>query len=164
MIGSVELRPARYDEAEATRLTLAAQGYYASIYGGEDTSPIDADEFAPPGGGFLIGHLDGRAVAMGGWHFLDGVPPVPADRAAEIRRMYVDPEVRRRGVARALLLALEEDAARAGADLMVLETGRPQTEAIAFYERCGYVEVPRFGFYAEAPLSVSLGKRLPPAR
>ena len=45
MIGSVELRRARYDEPEATRLTLAAQGYYASIYGGEDTSPIDADEF-----------------------------------------------------------------------------------------------------------------------
>ena len=43
---------------------------------------------------------------------------------------------------------------------MVLETGRPQTAAIAFYRASGYVDIEPFGFYADEPDVVSLGKRL----
>ena len=48
----------------------------------------------------------------------------------------------------------------AGADWMVLETGRPQIAAIAFYRANGYVDIEPFGFYAAEPDVVSLGKRL----
>jgi hypothetical protein len=47
---------------------------------------------------------------------------------------------------------------------MVLETGEPQVAAVALYRRCGYVDIAPYGFYADEPGVVSLGKRLQPQR
>jgi len=44
---------------------------------------------------------------------------------------------------------------------MVLTTGRPQRDAIAFYRAAGYDDVPPFGYYAHVDTAVHLGKRLP---
>ena len=74
--------------------------------------------------------------------------------------MYVAATARRRGYARELLTRLEESAQEAGADVMVLETGMRQPEAIAMYLRAGYREIDGFGFYADAPLSRCFGKPL----
>ena len=95
-----------------------------------DSTPFSAEEFAPPHGGFLVGYLDGRPVAMGGWRFAPYAAPAGADRAAEIKRMYVADAARGRGFGRTLLSALEDDARAAGADWMVLETGQPQIAAV----------------------------------
>jgi GNAT superfamily N-acetyltransferase len=76
--------------------------------------------------------------------------------------MFVRAEVRRHGLAGRLLATLEATALDAGADWMILETGGPQVAAVAFYRRCGYVDIAPFGFYAEKPSVVSLGKRLQP--
>ena len=72
---------------------------------GEDMPRAGPAELSPPGGAFLIGLLYGRAVCCGGVKRLD-------DQACEIKKMYVAPEARGRGVARALLSAL--GAARRG--------------------------------------------------
>ncbi len=112
-----------------------------------------ADEFAPPDGRFLVGYLDGIPVASGGLRR-------HADGDVEIKRMYVAPHARRRGLARAVLLHLERSARTAGADVMVLETGAAQPEAIALYEASGYVPVEKFGYYAKSPLSRCFGKKL----
>ncbi len=79
--------------------------------------------------------------------------------------MYTAPEFRGRGVARAVLAALEADAYGAGKRRMVMETGLAQPEAIALYQRCGYERIPNFGYYRESPLCVSFGRSLdaPPA-
>ena len=61
---------------------------------------------------------------MGGWRFAPYAAPAGADRAAEIKRMFVADEARGRGLVALLLTALEDDARAAGADWMVLETGR----------------------------------------
>ena len=55
--------------------------------------------------------------------------------------MFVRDDHRRRGLARALLHALERSASAAGADWMILETGAPQVEALALYRAHGYTEV-----------------------
>jgi GNAT superfamily N-acetyltransferase len=156
-----ELRPASYDEPDVARLTARVQEYYREIYGGTDDSPMDRDEFVPPHGLFLVGRLVGEAVAMGGWRFITGVEALGGRRLAEIRRMYVAADVRRRGVAGLLLAELERTAAAAGADVMVLATGQPQPDAVSFYRRHGYVDVPGFGHYAGMAESVHLGKHLP---
>ena len=67
----------------------------------------------------------------------------------EVKRMYVRPQARRRGVALALLTALEAEARRLGARRIVLETGTAQPEAIALYERHGYTPIPRYPPYAD---------------
>ena len=69
-------------------------------------------------------------------------------------------EARGRGFGRLLLTALEDDAQAAGADWMVLETGQPQVAAVGLYRGSGYVDIAPYGFYADEPEVVSLGKRL----
>jgi ribosomal protein S18 acetylase RimI-like enzyme len=81
-------------------------------------------------------------------------------RPAEIKRMYVVKAARGRGLARAMLIHLEQTAATAGADAIVLETGYQQPEAIALYRSAGYRDVPRFGHYAGVDGAVHLGKLL----
>ena len=64
--------------------------------------------------------------------------------------MYVVPAARGLGLARAMLAHLEDTARAAGAEVMVLETGIRQPEAIALYESSGYLPIPGFGFYKDA--------------
>lgn len=80
--------------------------------------------------------------------------------AAEVKRMYVVPEARGRGVARVVLDALEGEARAIGAARMVLETGDQQPEAIALYTRAGFEAIPRFGEAWTHPLSIFMGKQL----
>lgn len=160
MTGDLALRPVRYDSADAVALTEQVQQFYVEIYGGPDGTPFTAADFSRPNGGFLVGYLDGRPVAMGGWRFAPYAAPAGAERAAEIKRMYVATRARGRGFGRTVLAALEDDARAAGADWMVLETGEPQVAAVALYRSSGYVDIAPYGFYADKPEVISLGKRL----
>lgn len=157
----LDLRPVAYDAPDAQLLVEEVQLEYVARYGGRDASPVSVGEFVGPRGAFWVGYLDGRPVATGGWRLLPAgaVRGLPGAHA-EVKRMYVSPPARGRGVARALLAHLERTARAAGADWLVLETGMVQPEAIALYRSSGYADVPRFGHYACAPLSVHLGRRL----
>lgn len=157
---ALTIRQCGYDHPDALALDAEVQEYYREIYGSPDTNPIVTDEFAGDRGAFFIGYLGGRAVATGGWRLHDPLPGHPALRPAEIRRMYVVDGVRRLGLARRILVHLETTAAAAGADAMILETGRVQVAAVEFYRRAGYVDVPAFGYYAGAELALHLGKHL----
>lgn len=154
-----ELRPLPYDHPDARELTEQAQTYYLEIYGGRDDDPLAASAFAPPYGGFVVGYLDGAPAAMGGWLF---TPELGRDHVAQIRRMFVVRSARRQGLAQAVLTYLETDATRYGTTTMILATGRPQVEAIAFYRKHRYADIAPFGYYATADLVVCLGKELGP--
>jgi ribosomal protein S18 acetylase RimI-like enzyme len=154
-----ELRPRPYDHPDVQQLTERAQAYYVEIYGGPDEDPLKAAEFVAPRGGFVVGYLDGAAVAMGGWTF---TADDRGDRVAKIRRMYVDASVRRQGLARAVLVHLEAEAARHGVTRIVLATGQPQVGAIGFYRGHGYTDIAPFGYYADSDQVVCLGKELGP--
>ena len=78
----------------------------------------------------------------------------------ELKRMFVTPAARGRGVARALMDAIEAHAVESGMGVVRLETGIYQPEAIGLYERMGFVRRGPFGDYAEDPLSVFMEKRL----
>ncbi|MPZ85853.1 MAG: GNAT family N-acetyltransferase [Actinophytocola sp.] len=142
-----------YDRPDAVALIAEVQREYVARYGEEDYTPIDPAEFAPPNGLFLVAYLDGVPVACGGWR-------VHGDAEAELKRMYVSPLARGKGLARAVLAELERTAFAAGNRRMVLETGTRQPEALALYASSGYVAVPRFGFYAGEPEAVHLGKQI----
>jgi GNAT superfamily N-acetyltransferase len=160
--GSFELRPVAYDSPDAMALTEEAQLFYVELYGGPDGTPFAAEEFVPPNGRFYVGYLDERPVAMGGWRFSPVIAPAGATRPAEIKRMFVRADVRQRGLAGRLLATLEATALDSGADWMILETGRPQVAAVAFYRSSGYVDIAPFGYYGDSPSVVSLGKHLQP--
>ena len=114
---------------------------------------LDAGEIAPGHGAFLVATVDGEVVGCGAVRSLD-------DADAEIKRMYVMPSFRGRGIGRALLGALEGEARSLGATRLVLETGERMPEAVAFYERAGFTVIPPFDEYVGARLSLCMGKEL----
>ena len=105
--------------------------YEAGLPKGSSATP---SELSPPGGGFVVLAEAGRPLAGGGVKRLD-------DHACEIKRMYVVPEARGRGLGRALLEALEALARDLGYGVARLDTGSKQPGAQRMYERAGYVAV-----------------------
>src|SRR5262245_41545573 len=93
------------------------------------------DEFAPPGGGMLIGTLDGRPVTGGGFCRYDG-------ETAELKRIWTDREHRRRGYAMRLLVELEGEIAARGYRKIYLITGNRQPEGEELYQAGGYTRIP----------------------
>jgi GNAT superfamily N-acetyltransferase len=150
---SFEIRDEAYDGPSAQLLIEALQAEYVVRYGGPDDTPVDPAQFAPPSGAFVVGYVDGAAVAMGGLRS-------HGDNDVEVKRMYVLPEARRMGLARLVLSALEDRARGLGASRIILETGQKQPEAIRLYESSGYSPIAGFGHYRDAPLSLSYAKSL----
>jgi len=149
-----------FGHPDAIRLINAVQQEYVARYGGMDETPLEHAMFDPPQGSFFVGYLGDAVVATGAWRRRDDVMAMDSTSTAEIKRMYVAPAGRGRGVARAMLVHLEATASAAGAEVAILETGIEQPEAIALYESSGYVPVPKFGFYRDSDLSRCYGKRL----
>lgn len=146
-----------YDHPDAVALIAEVQQEYVVRYGSPDESPVDPAQFAPPNGLFLVGYVEGAPVVCGGWRVYEDATD---SAAVELKRMYVTPAARGRGLARAMLAELERTALAAGYSRIVLETGTAQPEAIALYASSGYAQVPSFGFYAEEEQSVHLGKTI----
>jgi GNAT superfamily N-acetyltransferase len=149
-VDAVSLRRVGLLHVDAVRLTDQVQAEYVVRYGGPDATPMEAASFEPPEGAFFAGYLLGRPVAMGGWRRRPDVVAFGRGRPAEVKRMYVADDVRGRGVGRLVLACLEDSARAAGSDLMVLETGLAQPEAIGLYESSGYLPVPSFGYYRDS--------------
>ncbi len=82
------------------------------------------------------------------------------EETMEIKRMYVAPAHRGRGIAPALLAELEQWGRETGYREAILETGFNQPEAIRLYEKCGYHRIPNYGPYANVANSVCFGKGL----
>ena len=114
---------------------------------------LDPDEVAQGRGAFLVAFDGDTPVGCGGIRRID-------EARAELKRMYVAPPHRGRGIG-ALLLRNLEDAARAlGVRQVVLETGIRQGAALELYRRAGYEEIEPFGEYLGSELSMCLGREL----
>lgn len=156
----LRLERVEFGHPDALRLIAEVQQEYVERYGGEDETPLDPLMFAPPRGSFFVGYLGDEPVASGAWRRRDDVEALGSRACAETKRMYVARAHRGRGLARAVLAHLEGTAAAAGAEVMILETGTAQPEAMALYESSGYVRIPPFGHYAAYPSVRCYGKRL----
>jgi putative acetyltransferase len=124
-----------------------------SLYPAESNHLVDIDSLERPHVHVFVAREHGRALGCGA--FVLGT-----DGHAEMKRVFVDPAARGKGVARAIMEALEREAAKHGVTLMQLETGIKQSEAIALYRKFGYAERGPFGAYKPDPLSLFMEKRL----
>jgi GNAT superfamily N-acetyltransferase len=106
---------------------------------------LPTGSFRKPTGTFLVGEVNGLAVACGGVRACEGGPA----GVGEIKRMYVEPALRGRGLGRLLLAALEEEGRRLGYDRLWLETGTAQPEALRLYETSGWSPIPKYGEYKD---------------
>jgi GNAT superfamily N-acetyltransferase len=144
----IEFRAALYDEGDAAVLVHALHGEMAAIYDGLDmdapTMPkTRAADLRAPRGTFLVGYEAGEPICCGGVKRLD-------ERHCELKRMYVVPHARGRGVARRMLGALEDAAAELGYTVARLVTGPRQPAAQHLYESAGYVVIGNFNDDPEA--------------
>jgi GNAT superfamily N-acetyltransferase len=142
-----------YDHPDAEVMIEALQREYVKRYGGRDRTEVHPAQFAPPLGLFLVGYADDVPAACGGWR-------VHAEGVVEIKRMFVVPQSRGLGLARAMLAELELTAKRAGHRRIILETGGKQPEAIGLYLSSGFTPVAKFGRYANKADAMHLGKDL----
>jgi GNAT superfamily N-acetyltransferase len=99
-----------------------------------DLPPVHPSELRPPDGVYLVGWEGDQARAGGAVRRLD-------DDLAEVKRMFVRPPARSRGVAAQLLAALEDSARLLGYRRLRLDTGPKQVHALALYRREGYVAI-----------------------
>lgn len=142
----VVIGPADAHTAEVAELLAT---YFAEIqarFGHDDKLdvPTTPEDFTPPRGVFLVvRHADGTAAGCAGVRMLDPT-------TAEIKRMWLHPSIRGRGVGAQLLAALEETAVGLGATRGVLDTHESLTSALALYRRAGWVEVPPYNNNLEA--------------
>jgi GNAT superfamily N-acetyltransferase len=157
VVNEIEFRPAHVDAGPGGVLAQAMREEIAEIYDGLEldgpTMPkAGAEELSPPGGAFVVGWRDSEPVCCGGVKRL-------TERTCEIKKMYVVPEARGRGVARTLLHELERTALGLGYTVARLDTGPKQLHAQALYADEGYAEVADFNgnpvavFWAEKPLN-----------
>lgn len=151
----IEIREERMDSPAAKALIreelLELDVRYPDDHG--VYTPPRPEEFVAPHGTFLVVRIGGRPVGCGGLRRFEG-------KEAEIKRMYVQPWTRKRGLARKILVALEDAARRLGYQKIRLETGLRQPEAIGLYESAAYLPIPPYGEFARSPLSVCYQKTL----
>ena len=149
----IEFRREPAGSPEARALLAAMEQEMFVLYDmSEMPMPASTEDLEPvAGGAFVVGWEDGRAVAGGALKRLE--PGV-----AEIKRMYVLPEARRRGHARRLLAALEDTARVLGYERVRLDTGARQPHARALYESAGFQPIldyndnPKAAYWAEKVL------------
>jgi putative acetyltransferase len=146
----IESRPAT--DPEVAALVTAQQRELREADGGLDGQvTLTHDDIR-----YLAVVMRGRVVACGGLQSIDAA-------TGEVKRMYVRPAYRGRGIARQLLAALEELAFREGRSVVCLETGTYLPAAIGLYASAGYDRIPVYGEYVDNPYSVCFAKRLPVA-
>jgi|SRR5579872_5343929 len=155
-VSPLQIRRSTRTSSDAVRLIGALNLELTGTFpepGATHFSLGDAD-VAPGIGAFVIAYLDELAVGCGAVRRIDAA-------TAELKRMYVDPSVRARGIGRSLVQALEQEARFLGVTNVVLETGTRLAPAIKLYEAMGYVRIPLFGEYLSSPdTSICFGKSL----
>ena len=135
-----------WDDPVVQRLAEDQQTEIRARYGGklEPGRPPSAADVAVV---LLAREDDGTPLGCGALRPL-------GDGAVEVKRMYVVPGARGRGVGRAVLAGLEEAARGHGWTTLRLETGPCQPEAVALYTAAGYRSIGPFGGYADDPDAV----------
>ncbi|MFZ6875713.1 GNAT family N-acetyltransferase [Undibacterium sp. Di27W] len=140
-------------QADAIALITELDAYQSALYPPESHHALDLASVDEQGLLFVIARDEaGQAVACGA--------VVLSAAYGELKRMYVRPQYRGRGLAKKILQTLEAAAMASGCMELKLESGPYQPEALALYARCGYALCERFGGYADDPLSVFMQKKL----
>lgn len=142
-------------QPEIEQLLRNGEAFAAALYPAESNHFLSVDELRKDNVRFLVARTaEGKAV---------GTAATPLNAGwAELKRMWVEPEARGRGLARQLLRRVEAEASEAGATILRLETGVDSREALGLYSASGFSVIGPFGSYSPDPLSVFMEKQLKP--
>jgi len=140
---AIRVEPEPYGSEGPQWLVARAEAELVARYGGLDACELGltAAMFEPPRGSFLVARVDCEHAAspqrpVGGV----GLRRLP-DGVGEVRRLWVEPSRRGRGVGRALMAWLEGSALELGFERVVLATGDRQPEAVQLYQATGWTRL-----------------------
>lgn len=141
------------DSPKARQLIEALDRYLCGIYPAESNHLLSVESLQQPNVTFLTARVNGEVVGCGAFVNHRG-------EHAEIKRVFVLPDFRGKGIGWLILKELENLARLEGPGLARLETGVLQSEALGLYERSGYQRRGPFEPYVDDPLSVFMEKEL----
>src|SRR4030095_5479656 len=150
------VRRAASHAPETLRLVGRLWEELGALYPEVKGAPSAPDEIAGERASFVVAWVKSEPVGCGAFR------PFSEEEidVAEIKRMYVEPRMRGRGISRSILAKLEKLARDCGYAVVRLETGLRQPNAIRLYETSGYHRIERYGRHREDPLSVCFEKHL----
>ena len=153
MNGAVIILPESPGQPDVVPLIEALDAYATALYPPESNHLLDVGSLSDAAVSFLVARAEGEAIGCGailrdprGW--------------GEVKRMFVRPNQRGKGIGVRVLAELEALVIGSGLTLLRLETGIHNREALALYRRAGFTERGPFGDYASDPLSVFMEKRV----
>jgi len=151
---TVQYKPADATSAEAQHLFGEIGKEMTTLYGEDVGGDFVVDDVQGGRGLFIIAYTaDGEAIGCG------ALRPVTQTQA-EVKRVYVRPQGRGKGIAKGIMDVIEQHALDLGYTHIKLETGTLQPAAVHIYETRGYERIPCYGKYADDPLSVCFEKAL----
>ena len=129
------------DTSGALAILHAASDELQQRYGGDgDNAHLNVDELRPPLGLFLVARRERHLVGGVGLRSIAD----PAHHFAEVKRLWVRPDLRREGIGLTLMNEIEVLARELGYATLFLETGPAQPEALALYESNGWTEIDQY--------------------
>ena len=141
------------DQPDVQAFLSRADERSASLYPEDSRHGLDIPALLALNARFFVARQDGSALGCGGYVLLPG-------GAAEMKRLFVDPAARGKGVGRSIVGAIEGAAIQEGVATLLLETGIKSIEALHLYRRLGFAECGPFAAYLPDPLSIFMLKRL----
>jgi putative acetyltransferase len=145
---SLTIEPVPAPTPEVKQLLAELDQILGAAYEPEQRHALSIEQLFQPEIRFFIARLNGEAVGCGGVALFGDY--------AEVKRMYAREAARGRGIGKALLARIEEEARNARRRVLRLETGVHQAAAIALYERWGFLRRGPFGHYADlAPHAIA---------
>jgi putative acetyltransferase len=143
----------RPDSPAAVQLILELEGVLEPLYPQQSRHGYSIDKLLREGVAFFVARREGAPAGCGGVQLF-------GTEYGEVKRMYVRPQFRGLGVAKAMLEHLAGYCRQRRVTVLRLETGIYQLEAIGLYERFGFQRIPPFGPYHADPLSLCYEKRI----
>ena len=143
------------DQPDVISLIAELDAFQNSLYPPESNHLLDIESLKASNVLFAVARdtdAERTALGCGAVVLMDGY--------GELKRMFVRPHLRGRGIAKAVMRCLELESARRQCHLLRLETGILQADALGLYARAGYARCARYGDYPDDPLSVFMEKRI----
>lgn len=146
MSATVVISLERPDSEDAIALITELEAHLDPLYPKESRHGYSVEKLLQEGVSFFVIRKNGALIGCGGVQLF-------GSDYGEIKRMYIRPQFRGLGLARLMLDHLSEFTRSKGINMLRLETGIHQHDAIALYERAGFRAIPPFGGYEPDPLS-----------
>ena len=150
---AITIRAERPDSLDAVQLIGELEAHLRPLYPQESRHGFSVEKLLREAVAFFVIRQEGLPAGCGGIKLYETA-------YGEVKRMYVRPQFRGTGLGRRMLDHLAAYARQNGVELLRLETGIYQVDAVRLYEHWGFKRIPPFGEYREDPLSIYYEKRI----